>query len=530
MYRVTVVSGPKDVEPSRGVSFTLQEHGLRMGRTDDNDIVLRSTKVSKHHCHLRLIKGRLEIKDEGSSNGTFVNGRLVSSRPVRTGDRIGVGEYLFEVREVVQSIGAMTIPSPLVRDVSSSSEPEEQIRSPEDLAGKIAFQMEKSILPFFYEMNERYEWKSMFIGICALFCLLTAGLSTWPVMDQSKKRLSQEISKRSSALAKRLADENAPALAARQESKLDVSALARADQVRVAVLVDMEQKILAPAALVNQYLTAKPEGPYVANILREFAKGRDKGISMTFPEEIALSVEPIRIFNPTSGQNQLAAFAVVSLSTASTSDAEADQMLALAYSMVISAVVGLILFFILYRVTLKPFSIMNSKIDSVLRGEMVEFSPRNKFEEIQPLWEIVDSALKRIPRSEISASANSFADDTNNPASQLSATLRGLATSLKDASLVLDHDLKILYLNNPAEEVVGFRNDSSYLNPLSSVARDQAFSQLIQDHKARVSMEQPEASDDFDFSGISFRVTTCVFYLRNKVAFYFVSMTKVENG
>ena len=53
---------------------------LRIGRTPDNDLVLPDLDVSRHHAELRRSpNGAYEIVDLGSHNGTFVNGKRVSS-------------------------------------------------------------------------------------------------------------------------------------------------------------------------------------------------------------------------------------------------------------------------------------------------------------------------------------------------------------------------------------------------------------------------------------------------------------------
>src|ERR1700760_3516223 len=49
---------------------------MRIGRTDDNDLVLSDLSVSKRHAELRKTSdGKYQIADLGSHNGTFVNGQ-----------------------------------------------------------------------------------------------------------------------------------------------------------------------------------------------------------------------------------------------------------------------------------------------------------------------------------------------------------------------------------------------------------------------------------------------------------------------
>jgi len=63
---------------------------LTLGRSDC-DINLSDIKVSKHHCSFYLHGGQFSIVDNSSSNGTYVNGRRIDKRDLRSGDIIIVG-------------------------------------------------------------------------------------------------------------------------------------------------------------------------------------------------------------------------------------------------------------------------------------------------------------------------------------------------------------------------------------------------------------------------------------------------------
>lgn len=55
---------------------------VRIGRADDNDLVIDDLVVSRHHAELRAQPdGSYEIADLGSHNGTYLNGRPVTSAP-----------------------------------------------------------------------------------------------------------------------------------------------------------------------------------------------------------------------------------------------------------------------------------------------------------------------------------------------------------------------------------------------------------------------------------------------------------------
>jgi len=82
------VYGPKNTQ-----QIILDEGTLTIGRTDDSSVVLDDEELSRVHASFHREGDRLWILDEGSTNGTFVNGKPVplSGSPLSNGDEIGVG-------------------------------------------------------------------------------------------------------------------------------------------------------------------------------------------------------------------------------------------------------------------------------------------------------------------------------------------------------------------------------------------------------------------------------------------------------
>ena len=71
---------------------------LRIGRADDNDVVLADLRASRRHAELRRSPGgRYEIADLGSANGTFLNGQRVTEGAVTEADVIGIGAASFRL-------------------------------------------------------------------------------------------------------------------------------------------------------------------------------------------------------------------------------------------------------------------------------------------------------------------------------------------------------------------------------------------------------------------------------------------------
>lgn len=70
-----------------------------IGRSADCDLTLRSTSVSKEHARIERGTEGVQIVDLGSTNGTHVNGKLVTGTlSLRSGDILNVGEFQFSLR------------------------------------------------------------------------------------------------------------------------------------------------------------------------------------------------------------------------------------------------------------------------------------------------------------------------------------------------------------------------------------------------------------------------------------------------
>lgn len=98
MFTFTVVlSGTQSV--TRG---TLSNREIFVGRSRKCDVVLRDDTVSGVHCRLVAIEGGAIVMDEGSTNGTWLNGApVVQPTVMRANDELRIGPYSLMVRSLV---------------------------------------------------------------------------------------------------------------------------------------------------------------------------------------------------------------------------------------------------------------------------------------------------------------------------------------------------------------------------------------------------------------------------------------------
>ena len=83
----------------KGQAFEVTAEGLDIGRDSTCEVCLPDPGVSRSHARVFLHNSAVWVRDNGSRNGAFVNGkRLQRAKTLSPGAKLKVGEHLFEVR------------------------------------------------------------------------------------------------------------------------------------------------------------------------------------------------------------------------------------------------------------------------------------------------------------------------------------------------------------------------------------------------------------------------------------------------
>ncbi len=87
--------------------------GFVFGRFVDCDIQILEKSISRKHASIDIKGDQLFLKDLGSSNGTFLNGKALTEEvSLHSGDRIQIGESHFEIRFSEGTTDASSFPEP----------------------------------------------------------------------------------------------------------------------------------------------------------------------------------------------------------------------------------------------------------------------------------------------------------------------------------------------------------------------------------------------------------------------------------
>lgn len=78
--------------------FDLNAESTIIGRRPECTLRVPTRDVSRQHCEIRVSSTGVSVKDLGSSNGTYVNGKRVAESPLAAGDKLRVGPIVFLVQ------------------------------------------------------------------------------------------------------------------------------------------------------------------------------------------------------------------------------------------------------------------------------------------------------------------------------------------------------------------------------------------------------------------------------------------------
>ncbi|MBI5047405.1 MAG: FHA domain-containing protein [Deltaproteobacteria bacterium] len=78
--------------------YNLDKPYLTIGRNDDNDICIDHMAVSSHHARIDKAEDTAEdcytVTELNSTNGTFVNGKKMTTTVLKPNDWIAIGKHI----------------------------------------------------------------------------------------------------------------------------------------------------------------------------------------------------------------------------------------------------------------------------------------------------------------------------------------------------------------------------------------------------------------------------------------------------
>jgi pSer/pThr/pTyr-binding forkhead associated (FHA) protein len=87
-------------EGAAPVTLQLSDDVIAIGRSKENNIVLKNIKSSRRHARIERVGATYQITDLGSGNGTKVNGKKIDFETLKKGDEIAIGDARITLKAI----------------------------------------------------------------------------------------------------------------------------------------------------------------------------------------------------------------------------------------------------------------------------------------------------------------------------------------------------------------------------------------------------------------------------------------------
>ncbi|MNJ92788.1 FHA domain-containing protein FhaA [compost metagenome] len=420
MWALRILTGPQ-----AGQIFELKMGRNVIGRAPQCDIKLLSPGVSKEHSEISVFKEKIVVTDLKSSNGSYLNGIKVQNGVVRLGDKLGIHDVLVDVipaPEIRPSAPARaSVPNtqpmayPQYDGAAIPQMPQQQGMGMPQAMGQVgghphaeaapapapaynpggwkAIQekflayLDRVALPGVYKLPTLIEFRMVLLGFVVLFIFTTTLLSMIPMVAITRASIVNESKRRAASIARTVATLNQAALLQNSYSSLSTNAAETEDGVsQVLIVQQSDGMILAPATRAG----TTPDLPFVHSARREM---RPIAVEVN-PTTIGASF-PIGLFDPNTGEQSVKAHAIVLYDIGSMAFDDGRAISLFMQTLIIASLVGLAIYFFMYKLIEYPITSLNSQLDTALREKRDSTEVPFMFPAFQALVGNVNSLLTR---------------------------------------------------------------------------------------------------------------------------------------
>jgi pSer/pThr/pTyr-binding forkhead associated (FHA) protein len=510
------------------ISKDLAEGSFKIGRAPDCDLVLESTKVSKHHALLVIKGNRAAILDTGSSNGTFVNGILVKKQLLQLTDVIEIGDYKLQTPaeikpkrnlEVFSSQGSAALEA----DMGSEPDSQEEINAASipdggDSTKKnpgevfINFVDKKLLLPF-YEIVRITDYRFLIAIILTSAISVASFFSVTPILSWGNDITKQESLKRGHTILKQVVRENYRILSKANDTSILTVAAAEADKDMLdAYILDTKTKsVLAP----TKYLSKSINDPHVLLAIEDLLeKGmtestHDRGDG-TFVLAQSIPYYGTNEGNPNSelegSEVKVPAALVIGYFKIPKNIVGVYEPLAI--SGLISLLLALASYFFLFKMISHPVGQLSEQLDAALKGDDVQLTCEAKFPELETLATVMNFSLSRLKSSGggMAAAPSGVAGGADFEAEegQYLRSAEEFCFGSTDGILILDREKRVKLIGPVLADLLSLRPQYAIGQNIGDASRDGSFAGTVIEMCERVVSSLGEnQSATLEINGVS---------------------------
>lgn len=470
MFKLIAIGGKL-----RGSEYELQSGENLVGRSMEANVSLKLDGVSKNHLKITVNEGSCYLEDLGSLNGTFLNGKLIKQTTAQNKDKIAIPNAIFQLVEVEEKkVAAEPTPGDEIPadDALAYQEP-----APKNIPEKIRHFFKTKVMSVIHGFNEQYEW-SVLLGILLfIFIIAAIALTIGPVLQDSRQFLMREVALRGTQYTKEVSRFNAMALKQKDIDGISTTFLDNdAEGVTSYELFDTDGRIVRPIKKLNDRINdafsveAKFFFKNQENLERSFKKRLDD-------DQIGIA-RAITAYNVQTGQQDPVGVIAIKFRPQSLTGQSANNSTAFLEALILTSLVGIIFWAIVYYMTKKPIIEMKRQMEEVVRGRRKELDSKLLFEELHPLRQSINSLLSRL-RELQSEDTGEFAEIEEDES--YVRFFYELMQGSVGPVMILNSEKNIEHINLECEDLVGIRESSGQGTSLMDSARDQGFAATVID-------------------------------------------------
>lgn len=485
MWSVRVLSGPQT-----GKIFDLKLGKNIFGRSAGCDIKIQSIGISKEHCEIHVYKDKAILVDLKSSNGTFLNGVKIQNSIIKLGDKFSLFDIIMDVipqneiklQRPVAQMKAINHVTTKINEVSSSmvihganamqtaGQPnalypqmqqhlnvvpnEVELADKNDISTtgkpqlslkeKLENYIENVVMPVLYKLAVVIPFKQVLFGFVLIFVLLTTFLSVIPLSTIIKESNLIEATKRAKSVARALAKQNELALSSGQFVGLSVTDALKEDGIEEALIIQQSDgAILAPSEKAGREMNR----PFIDQIRKE-----PRASSARVNNTLVASF-PIGAPDPNTGELSVKYHTVVYYKLDSLNVDDGRILSLLMQTLVISALLGSVVYFLFSRMIQFPLSSLNRQIDIALREKSDRTEVFFDYPVFQQLVANVNLLLNRIQHSQDQQQSTA-------PKQNRDVEMHNVVDMITQPAFVLSENQSFLAINDAFEQLMQVSKDN----------------------------------------------------------------------
>jgi hypothetical protein len=503
MFKMVGIEGA-----AKGITIALKVGTLTIGRAPDNNLVLNTPKVSKHHCKITTDATSIQIQDLQSSHGTFVNGALISERMLTIHDQIQIADCMFQLRPLLEEKALVPFSgdnkSILLTQMlnNESQNPDAHNETAKNLKGldRAKFLILQQIL----KLNRRWEWNTMALAGLSIYVLISLIFIVDPILESSEGLLQRESMNRAIFFAQTLALQASANALQNNINKIDTALIENSKSVITSVIVDLDLRILAPAHRATGYLESNPEAQIAIAAKGKFQHGLETGFCLRADQNTITAIEPVKVFYPAQGKNVVIGMAVVSLDFSLAKLTPLQSFMVYCEAGIVLLALGVLFLWLGYQPLISKLALLKDDIEKCLRQDAQSVTNVGLFMEFNEAIDIINSLITRIKTDPLATTQTLTSEALVASMQNLSEWFNTLQP--EPVGLVILNEANLItFANFKFEEITAIRADQAIGQDLFAVSRDESFSAMMKEILSQLPY-QTQLQEDFEFSGNAYLI------------------------